>query len=165
LTRVIGIGERYNKIPGNFPASSWWFEGDKVPATFEQWREDYAALDAFNHNGWAVTVEVPAGREVKAWEGTVAEQFDKATGQYLEGGATQLYLDLGLSRATSAEMKLAFERGAHEFTANGMTFKVWTQGGLNPLAKSASHRTRPSRARLSRNDWLLMKSNRRQAIQ
>jgi hypothetical protein len=135
LTRVIGIGERYNKIPGNFPASSWWFEGDKVPATFEQWREDYAALDAFNHNGWAVTVEVPAGREVKAWEGTVAEQFDKATGQYLEGGATQLYLDLGLSRATSAEMKLAFERGAHEFTANGMTFKVWDTGWPESVGK------------------------------
>lgn len=135
LTRVIGVGQRYDKIPGNFPASSWWFEGDKVPATFEQWREGYAALDAFNHNGWAVTVEIPAGREVKAWEGTVAEQFDEKTGQYLEGGATQLYLDLGLSRATSAEMKLSFERGAHEFTANGMTFRVWDTGWPESVGK------------------------------
>lgn len=134
ISRVIGVGKRHN-INGNFPASNWWLEGDKLPATFEQWRENYAALDAFNHNGWAVTVEIPAGREVKAWEGTVAEQFDEKTGQYLEGGATQLYLDLGLSRATSAEMKLAFERGAHIYEANGLVFHLRSTGWPDSVGK------------------------------
>jgi hypothetical protein len=147
MTRVIGIGEKHG-IKGNFPASNWWFDGDKVPANFEKWREDFAALDEFNHNGWSVTVEIPAGREVKAWEGTVSEQFDKKTGQYLSGGDTQLYVDLGLTRETGAAMKKAFEQGAHEFEANGFVFKLRSTAWPESVGKVGfpSHAPKPGAA-------------------
>lgn len=61
------------------------------------WREEFAVLERWSKNGVYIeyTVEAPG---LYAWEGKVASQIDASvgsatSGQYLKGGATQLFID------------------------------------------------------------------------
>lgn len=110
VTRVIGIGY-LGKVKFNYFASEWWMKGGQLPASAEAWRIPYGVLDKWNHNGWAVTADIPAGKEIKAWEGKAAEQFDDVNGQFVKGG-TQLFVDLGIDAATNNAIKLAFDKAS-----------------------------------------------------
>lgn len=87
IYRVVNIGEKPNN-----PAGAYWTL--EKPASGKEFREKYAVLDEFNKNGHIIEMELKAGETLKAWQGKVSEQFG-ATGQYLPGGAQQLYVDLG----------------------------------------------------------------------
>lgn len=76
----------------NYKSSPWWT--DSMPANAKEWREDYAVLDSFNKNTYFIAYDIPAGKELKAWQGKTAEQFDQDTGQYLPGGGVQLFVGL-----------------------------------------------------------------------
>jgi len=127
LHRIIGIGKK-DDIPGNFPAGAFWVDGTKVPKSADEWREQWAVLNSFNHNGYVIFVDVPAGKTLNVWEGKAAEQWSKDGKQYLQGGGVQDYIDFGLSgvsREEGAEMKAAFERGAHSYTTKeGFVFRI-----------------------------------------
>lgn len=89
--------------PGkNFKSSPWWTE--TMPPNAQVWREELAVLDNYNLNSYYIKFEIPAGCELKVWEGTAAEQFNSATGQFLRGGGTQLYIDW------PADLKAAIEK-------------------------------------------------------
>jgi hypothetical protein len=88
--------------PGEF-ARPWWVRLPKgvTEANWrefmqngKQWREVLAVLDEFGKNGAYSIVKVKAGHTLNAWEGKAAEQFGQANpGQYLPGGAMQLFID------------------------------------------------------------------------
>lgn len=71
--------------------SPWWTE--VLPPNAKVWREGNAVLDKFNANNFFIKYEIPAGRELKAWRGKAAEQFNPKTGQYLPGGDFQLFIE------------------------------------------------------------------------
>ena len=76
----------------NYKSSPWWTES--MPVNAKEWREEYAVLDSFNKNSYYIAYDIPAGQELKAWQGKTAEQFDPVAGQYLPGGGTQLFVEL-----------------------------------------------------------------------
>jgi hypothetical protein len=77
---------------GNYKASPWWMES--MPSTPEEWRTLLAVLDKFNANNFVIRYTIPNDTTLKAWRGKAAEQINEATGQYLPGGGTQLYLQI-----------------------------------------------------------------------
>ncbi|MBN1604243.1 MAG: hypothetical protein JW915_21715 [Chitinispirillaceae bacterium] len=85
---------RVIEAKGN-PAGSWW--SYELAKDGESWREEFAVLESWSKNGVYIeyTVEAPG---LYAWEGKVASQIDASvgtatSGQYLRGGATQLFID------------------------------------------------------------------------
>lgn len=86
----------------NGKASPWWTEF--MPTNAQEWREGLAVLDKFNINNFFIKYEIPAGRELKVWEGWAAEQFNKDAGQFLSGGTMQLFIDW------PADMRVAIEK-------------------------------------------------------
>lgn len=90
LVRVISDAKR---APG-----VWWMLKKDFPKNGEAWRRDFAVLEHWSSNGLKVEVTVPEGG-AWIWVSQVASQLQtnaqaKAAGQYLRGGATQLFLDL-----------------------------------------------------------------------
>lgn len=80
---------------------SFWGFG-KVPESAEEWRETTAVLDEWNGNTMIAILHLPDDLgerlpEAKGWVGQVAEQYgrDKRPGQYLEGGAEQIFINFG----------------------------------------------------------------------
>ena len=128
LGRVVGIGKKL-EVKANNPAGAFWVESKAPPANAERWRHDYAVLDNFNHDSYIIFVDIPPGKTFRAWEGVAAEQFSRDGKQYLTGGSTQLYIDMGLDRATSDAMGKAFAQGAKDFTApSGLRFRLQETG-------------------------------------
>lgn len=94
---VIKKGEKLFRIidrPGR-AGGAWWCR--ELPPNGRVWREQFAVLEEWNKN--RLYVEFIAPTDLYAYEGTVASQLNKARdsrtwGQYLEGGGTQLLIDL-----------------------------------------------------------------------
>lgn len=104
--------------PGkNGKASPWWTE--TMPSNGEEWREGLAVLDNFNMNNFFIKFDIPAGRELKVWEGKAAEQFNKDTGQFLGGGAVQVFIDWPV------DLKAAIEKLPALSTGWGNTLKKY----------------------------------------
>ncbi|HEX7647435.1 MAG TPA: hypothetical protein VF450_08510 [Noviherbaspirillum sp.] len=72
-------------------ASPWWTE--TLPPNSKEWREALAVIDKWNLNNFFIKYDIPPGVELKVWEGRAAEQMQQTTGQYLPGGAMQLYIE------------------------------------------------------------------------
>ncbi|HET9931597.1 MAG TPA: hypothetical protein VFQ35_12945, partial [Polyangiaceae bacterium] len=90
LVRVISESKR---APG-----VWWMFKKDLPKNGPDWRNDFAVLEYWSSNGLKVEVTVPEGG-AWIWMSQVASQLQTSTelpgaGQYLRGGATQLFLDL-----------------------------------------------------------------------
>ena len=104
--------------PGrNGKASPWWTE--TMPSNGEEWREGLAVLDNFNMNNFFIKFEIPAGRELKVWEGKAAEQFNEKTGQFLGGGALQVFIDW------PSDLKLLIDKLPALSTSWGNTLKKY----------------------------------------
>jgi hypothetical protein len=76
----------------------WWMFKKDVPKDGTAWREDFAVLEEWSNNGLKIEVKAPKGGAY-LWVSTVSSQIQtsataKAAGQYLRGGATQVFLDL-----------------------------------------------------------------------
>ncbi|WP_407221040.1 hypothetical protein [Enterobacter sp. CPE_E1214] len=91
---VAGETSSGGRVPG------FWGYGN-IPESAEDWRKKAAVLDEWNANGFIVIAHLPQDLtskmpDVKAWHGTIAEQFGvKLANQYLEGGGEQLIVNLG----------------------------------------------------------------------
>ena len=81
----------------------WWTVIDPKTITGAYWRVKFAVLERWSPNGKYVKYVVK-DKPLHVWEGKAASQIDqakalrngspnKAFGQYLEGGETQLYID------------------------------------------------------------------------
>jgi hypothetical protein len=81
----------------------WWTVIDPLSIKGIYWRIKFAVLESWSRNGKYVKYVVK-DKPLHAWEGKVSSQIDqaktlrdgsqnKAYGQYLEGGETQLYID------------------------------------------------------------------------
>lgn len=92
-------------------AGKWW--ATELPSNGRHWREKWAVLDSFNSNGLYVEYTIPAGKEIKAWEGLAAQQISEDLGQSLPGGGKQLYFEF------DAEIK-------KEISALGLKPTGWT---------------------------------------
>ena len=90
-----------------------------MPPNGQEWREGLAVLDNFNLNNFYIKFDIPAGREVKAWEGKAAEQFDKEVDQFLSGGSMQLFIEW------PADLKATIERLPALSTGWGKTTKKY----------------------------------------
>jgi hypothetical protein len=80
---------------------AWW--AYELPVNGQQWRKGYAVLDDFSHNGLYVEMVVPP-EGLLAWEGKASSQIDRIVtsetgGQYLPGGAVQIFVDLEVTNA------------------------------------------------------------------
>jgi hypothetical protein len=76
----------------------WWIFTKDTPKNGKAWRMDFAVLEDWSKNGLIFDIEVPKGG-AWVWVSTVSSQVQKdvtkvAAGQYLPGGATQIYMDL-----------------------------------------------------------------------
>lgn len=83
---------------------AWWTAIDPHSISGLYWRVKFAVLQSWSRNGKYVKYVVK-DKPLHAWEGKVSSQIDQskslfdgssnpAYGQYLEGGETQLYIDL-----------------------------------------------------------------------
>lgn len=90
--------------PSSDPAGLWWTAVDPKTINGWYWRVKFAVLQSWSTNGKYVKYVVK-DKPLHVWEGKVASQIDQERnlrggapnpgfGQYLEGGETQLYLDL-----------------------------------------------------------------------
>ena len=80
-------------------AGEWW--SATLPPSGSAWRDKCAVLDKWNGNGYYIEYTLPAGKELKVWEGLASEQKDIA--QHLIGGGKQLYL--AIDDALAKELK------------------------------------------------------------
>lgn len=99
LFRVFGVAKE--PAPESYAGGMFWGFG-KVPESAEEWRTTAAVLDEWNGNGLIAVLHLPddlAERmpAAKGWVGQIAEQYgrEKRPGQYLEGGAEQIFVDFG----------------------------------------------------------------------
>jgi len=94
------------------PAGEWW--SDTLPENGKEWREGLAVLDSFNTNGYFVEMTVPK-EGLRAWEGKAAGQVENSLkakntqGQFLQGGRTQLFIDMGFPANQEALRRMAEE--------------------------------------------------------
>ena len=105
-TELVRIISEAKRAPG-----VWWMFKQDVPKNGEAWRKDFAVLEAWSSNGLKVEVTVPEGG-AWIWVSQVASQLQtsataKGAGQYLRGGATQLFLDLDF--AAHKDLKAAVQ--------------------------------------------------------
>lgn len=117
--KLVGPKTVYRIIkPGrNGKASAWWTE--TMPSDAQEWRESLAVLDKFNVNGFFIKYEIPAGRELKVWEGKAAEQLNEETAQFLGGGGIQLFI------SWPADLKSEIEKLPALSTGWGKTTKKY----------------------------------------
>jgi hypothetical protein len=90
-------GTKIRRIIENGSGKSGLFWSYELAADGPSWRKNCAVLDRWSKNGSYVELVVPDGG-LWVWEGKIASQIDNdvtsATfGQYLAGGATQLFID------------------------------------------------------------------------
>jgi hypothetical protein len=91
IRRIIPPGDKAKN------AGAYWMYGKDFPKDGPAWRKDFAVLERWSGNGAYVEYTVPPPG-MRVWEGKVASQIDtdvksKTYGQYLPGGAGQLYID------------------------------------------------------------------------
>jgi hypothetical protein len=116
----------------------WW--SYDLAKDGKSWREDFAVLENWSANGYFVEFTVPPPG-LWAWEGTVAGQVandaSKADfGQYLKGGATQLFIDFNFVRN---------EHALAEVKAVPRQPTTWTDHmGVNIPEKKVSVQTLPT---------------------
>ncbi|WP_005032243.1 hypothetical protein [Holophaga foetida] len=120
--------KRVIQLDHNGVTGAWWLPPGVSPANARHWREDLAVLDNFSTNGHIVTCHIPPGVELRTWEGTTAGQMNRETGQWLEGGAKQLYLDLGSIRKSESEMLKHLKDGRSYRTPEGLVFSLEKTG-------------------------------------
>jgi hypothetical protein len=96
---------------------AWWTVVDPKTIKGAYWRVKFAVLQSWSANGKYVKYVVK-DKPLFAWEGKVSSQIDQAKtlrggaanpayGQYLEGGETQLYLDLAFATNQHAKGEIA----------------------------------------------------------
>lgn len=89
-TKIYRIIQSNSRKSGDFWALS-------KPASGRAWRDEYAVLDSWSHNGYYIELTVPPPG-LRVWQGRVASQVERnpareTYGQVLRGGATQLVID------------------------------------------------------------------------
>jgi hypothetical protein len=120
---------RYFDLEKAKPTGAWWHPQGTKFTNAKDWRHDAAVLDSWNKDGFRTICQVPPGAELHGWEGLVSGQFEKASGQFLEGGGKQVYVDLGLSAADREALLRAAKSGASDYKAsNGLVFKFEKTG-------------------------------------
>jgi hypothetical protein len=105
LARVLD-SVRYESVTTKTKRSKYWLP--RLPKNGGEWRERWAVVRAWNHNGAFVSLtHIPTADELKAtgialpadweglrvWRGEVSSQYDKELGRYLDGGETQYLID------------------------------------------------------------------------
>jgi hypothetical protein len=137
---------RYFDKEAAYPTGAYWVPQEVHFKNAKEWRTQGAVLDSWNKDGYRVTCHIPENfnNPLRAWEGKVSSQFDEKVGQFLEGGAKQLFVDLGLSSDELKKINELGRSGAKEVTAsNGLIFKFeetgWTDSvhiyGFEPTVR------------------------------
>lgn len=105
LARVLD-SVRYESVATKTKRSKFWLPS--LPKNGRQWREDWAVVQSWNHNGsFIVLTHIPTADELRLagivtpadwtglriWRGQVSSQYDKELGRYLDGGGTQFLID------------------------------------------------------------------------
>jgi hypothetical protein len=113
------------------PAGVYWGIA-KPPASAEEWRVHWAALDEYNRNGMLAIIHYPDHVKVPACVSTVSEQFSKEIpGQYLEGGGRQAVIEHEKD-VRDLLARLASTGGGKATLSNGVTAEVRPSGWTKP---------------------------------
>lgn len=91
IRRIIPPGDKAKN------AGAYWMHAKDFPKNGPAWRKDFAVLERWSGNGAYVEYVVPPPG-MRVWQGKTASQIDtdvksKTYGQFLPGGAEQLYID------------------------------------------------------------------------
>jgi hypothetical protein len=89
-TKIYRVIQTDSRKAGDFWALS-------LPTSGRAWRDDYAVLESWSHDGHYIELTVPPPG-LRVWQGKVASQVERnaakdSYGQVLKGGATQLVID------------------------------------------------------------------------
>jgi len=136
LFRSFGPGGETHgvEVAKSNPIGPFWGRG-APPKTAKEWREQYAVLDEWNHNGWLSMVHIPPGLKVPACTSTVSEQFSKKiAGQYLKGGGEQAAIEAFFEKEILAATDQLYKKGGGKMTlSNGVVVEIRQSGwsGIN----------------------------------
>lgn len=94
----LGPGTKIYRVIQADGAKSGAYWTRTKPASGRQWRDGYAVLESWSHNGHYIEYTIPPGHTLRVWEGKVASQVERDAaketyGQVLRGGETQLFID------------------------------------------------------------------------